>query len=101
MLDEKSDFYDPIKYPVSNNASVAAQFDIRRWMLDVRRFLEPLLQHRLVKFVPVVKIVQVHRVFRSSSVVVDAARAQNALARFAIMIIAAYRGVVLFDRFSF
>ena len=51
-----------------------------------------------MKLVPIVEIVQVHRVFRSRSVVGDAARAQNTLPRFVIVIVTAHRGVMLLDR---
>ncbi len=57
-----------------------------------------LLEHRLVKLIPVVKIVQVHRVAGSGGVVGHAARAQNTLARGVIVVIAAQRSVMLFDR---
>ena len=57
-----------------------------------------LFQDRLMKFVPVVKIVQVHCVLRSGRVVGDAARAQNTLARIVIVNVSAHRGVMLLDR---
>ena len=70
-------------------------------MLDVERLLQlsvvlcPLSQHRLVKFVPVVQIVQVHRVAWCESVVGHAACAQNGLARVVIVVITAHRSVML------
>ena len=51
-----------------------------------------------MKLVPIIQIVQVHRVFRSGSVVGDAARAQNTFSRFVIVIITADRGVMFLDR---
>ena len=51
-----------------------------------------------MKLVPIVEIVQVHRVFRGGSVVGDAARTQNTLARLVIVIVTAHRGVMLLDR---
>ena len=64
------------------------------------RFLQSvrLCQHRAMKLVPVVEIVQVHRVFRGRSIIGHAACAQNAASRFVIMIVTAHRRVVLFDR---
>ena len=58
-----------------------------------------LFQDRLVEFVPVVKIVQAHRIFLSGSVIGNAARTQNTLARRVIVIITADGSVMLFDRF--
>ena len=57
-----------------------------------------LRQHRSMKLVPIVKIVQVHRAFRGRSIIGHAARAQNAAPRFVIVIVGAHRRVVLFDR---
>ena len=57
----------------------------------------PLLQHRLVKLVPIVEIVQVHRVFWRRRVIRNVACAQNPLARFVVVIVAAHGRVVLFD----
>ena len=59
-----------------------------------------LRQHRSVKLVPVVEIVQVHRVFWGRSIISHAACLQNAASRFVIMIVAAHRRVVLLDRVS-
>src|SRR5205809_1731824 len=59
-----------------------------------------LFQNRLVEFVPVVKIVQAYRIFRSGTVVGNAARAENTLARGVIGVITAHRGVMLLDRFA-
>ena len=55
-------------------------------------------QHRAVELIPIIKIVEVHRVFRGGSVVGDAACTQNAHPRLAIVIIAAHCGVMLLDR---
>src|SRR6266568_4513735 len=57
-------------------------------------------QDRLVEFVPVVEIVQAHSVAWRGSVVGNAARAQNTLARGVIGVITAHRGVMLLDRFA-
>src|SRR6266536_825191 len=57
-------------------------------------------QHCLVELIPIVKIIQAHRVSRSGSVVGNAARAQNTLARGVIGVITAHRGVMLLDRFA-
>src|SRR5881397_2902207 len=57
-----------------------------------------LFQDRLMKFVPIVEIVQAHRVFWSGRVVVDPARAQDTLPRLTIVIVAAQCGVMFFDR---
>src|SRR6476646_5600638 len=54
-----------------------------------------LRQHRSMKLVPVVEIVQVHCVFRGRSIISHAACAQNTAARFVIMIVTTYRRVVL------
>ena len=51
-----------------------------------------------MKFVPVLEIVQAHRIFWNGSVIGNAARAQNTAARLIIVIISAYRRVVLLDR---
>jgi hypothetical protein len=59
-----------------------------------------LRQHRLVKFVPIVKIVQVHRIFECGSVVRDVACVENALACFVIVIVTAHRRIVLIDGLS-
>ena len=58
----------------------------------------PLRQHCLVKLVPIVKIVQVHRVFWRRSVIRNVACAENLRARFVVMIVAAHRCVVFLDR---
>ena len=58
-----------------------------------------LLQHCPMKLVPIVKIVEVHRIFECRSVVRDAACAQNPLARFVVVIVAAHRRIVLLDGF--
>ena len=58
----------------------------------------PLRQDRLVKLVPIVKIVQVHRIFWRRSVICDFACAENLRARFVVMIVAAHRCVVFLDR---
>ena len=50
-----------------------------------------------MEFVPVLKIVQAHPIFWSGSVVGNAARAQNTVARPIIVIISAHRSVVLLD----
>jgi hypothetical protein len=50
-----------------------------------------------MKFVPVVEIVQIHRVFGSGSIVRNSARAQHTLARVAIVDISAHGGVMLLD----
>ena len=57
-----------------------------------------LFQHRLVKFVPIVEIVQVHCILGRGRVIGQTARAQNIFARFDIVIIAARGGVMLLDR---
>jgi hypothetical protein len=57
-------------------------------------------EHRSVEFVPVVEIVQVHRVFRGRSIIGHAACAQDAASRFVIMIVTPHRSVVLLDRVS-
>src|SRR6266576_2232276 len=54
-------------------------------------------QGSLMKFVPVVEIVQIHCIFRGSSVISNAARGQNTLARFVVVIVTAHRGVMLLD----
>src|SRR5204863_6965152 len=54
-------------------------------------------QHGLMEFVPVVKIIQVHRIFRGRGVIGDAACAQNTLARIVIVIVTAHGSVVLLD----
>ena len=59
-----------------------------------------LRQHRSMKLVPVIEIVQVHCVFRDRSVIGHAACAQNSASRFVIMIVTAHRRVVLLDRAS-
>ena len=51
-----------------------------------------------MKLMPIVKIVQVHRVAWSGSVIGDAARTENAITRLIVVIIAAHRGVMLLDR---
>jgi hypothetical protein len=56
-----------------------------------------LRQHRLVKLVPIVEIVQVHRVFWRRSVIRNFACAQNPLTRFVVVIVSAHRSVVLLD----
>jgi hypothetical protein len=56
-----------------------------------------LLQDCLVKLVPIIKIVQVHRIFECRNIVRDAASSQNSLASFVVMIVAADCGIVLFD----
>jgi hypothetical protein len=48
----------------------------------------------MVEFIPVVKIVQVYRVAWSGSVVGNAARAQNTVARGVIVIITTHGGVM-------
>src|SRR5439155_20459107 len=72
-----------------------------RWLLPVRSptsDLWLLLQNGLMKLMPIVKIVQVHRVAWSGSVIGDAARTQNAITLLIVVIIAAHRGVMLLDR---
>jgi hypothetical protein len=59
-----------------------------------------LRQHRSMKLVPVVEIVQVHCVFRGRSIIGHAACAQNTASRFVIMIVTAHGRVVFFDRVS-
>jgi hypothetical protein len=59
-----------------------------------------LLEDHLMKLVPVVEIVEVHRVFRSRSVIRDVACTQNALARLIIVNVTTHRGVMLFNRVS-
>ena len=51
-----------------------------------------------MKFVPIVEIVQIHRVFGRGSIVGNTARSENTLARIIIVIITAHRGVMLLDR---
>ena len=75
---------------------LASMFGVGRSAFDVS--LMSLLQHRLMKLVPIVQIVQVHRVFWRSSVIRNFACAQNPRARFVVMIVAAHGRVVLFDR---
>ncbi len=73
---------------------------VRKEAINVRcyaAFNSPLRQHRLMKLVPIVEIVQVHRVFWRRSVIRNFACAQNPLARFVVMIVAAHRRVVLLD----
>jgi hypothetical protein len=53
-----------------------------------------LRQHCLVKLVPIVEIVQVHRVFECRSIIRNLACAEDPLARFVVVIVAAHRGVV-------
>src|SRR5262249_16712445 len=98
MLDEKVDLCD---------ANLASSIEQRLWrpapgsMSGVGMFgvlSERLLEHRLVKLVPIVEIVQVHCVFWRRSVIGNAARAENTRARFVVVIVAAHRSVVLFDR---
>ena len=72
--------------------------DVGCWVFDV--FFANLRQHRPMKLVPIIEIVQVHRIVRRSIIIGHAARAQNALARFVIVNVAAHRGIVLFDRLS-
>jgi hypothetical protein len=50
-----------------------------------------------VKLVPIVQIVQVHRVFWRRSVIRNLACPENALTRFVVVIVAAHRRVVLLD----
>src|SRR6266513_2425183 len=52
-----------------------------------------LRQHCPMKLVPVVEIIQVHRVFRGSSIIGGAASVQNTAARFVVMIVTAHRRV--------
>ena len=53
-----------------------------------------------MELVPIVEIVQVHRVFACVRIIGDAARSENIFARLVIVIIAAHRCVVPFDRLS-
>jgi hypothetical protein len=56
-----------------------------------------LFQYRLMKFVPVVEIVQVHRILRRRGVVRQAAIAQDRFPRLIVMIISAHGRVMFFD----
>ena len=67
---------------------------------DAQKRVPDLFQHRLVKLVPVVEIVQVHCVFRGRSIIGHAACAQNTASRFVIVIVTAHRRVMLLDRVS-
>jgi hypothetical protein len=59
-----------------------------------------LLEDHLMKLVPIVEIVEVHRVFGSRSFIRDVACTQNALARLIIVNVTTHRGVMLFNRVS-
>lgn len=65
--------------------------------IPVRFLNQRLREHRSVEFVPVVEIIQVHRVFRGRIVIGHTACAQNAVAGFVIVVVTAHGGVVLFD----
>ena len=58
-----------------------------------------LSQNRLVKFVPVVEIIQADGIFGRLAIVTNAARAENALSRFGIMIVTADGRIVPLDSF--
>jgi hypothetical protein len=76
-----------------------SDFDSGSWTLSggVLLRLAAYFQDGLVEFIPVVKIVQIHGVAWRGSVIGNAARAQNPLARGIIVVITAHRGVVLLD----
>ena len=57
-----------------------------------------LFQHGLVKAMPVVEIVQIHRVLRRRGVIRNTARPKDTLARLVVVDITAHRGVMLLDR---
>ena len=57
-------------------------------------------QHRAMKLVPVLEIVQVHCVFRGRSIISHAAGAQNTASRFVIVVVTAHGSVVLLERVS-
>jgi len=59
-----------------------------------------LRQHGAMKLVPIVEIVEIHRVFRSRSIITHTACAENAAPRFVVMVITAHSSVVLFNRLS-
>jgi hypothetical protein len=68
-----------------------------RFIADEVAFL---CQHRSMKLIPIVEIVEVHRVFRSRSVIGDVARTQDTRARIVIVNVTAHCSVVLFDCLS-
>src|SRR5262245_28252476 len=57
-----------------------------------------LLQHCLVKLMPVVEIVQIYRVFWRRGIIRNTACSKDILARLVVVDITAYRGVMLLDR---
>src|ERR1700674_5327939 len=57
-----------------------------------------LFQHRLMELVPIIEVVQVHRIFRCGRVVRHVASTQHILARVVIVNVTAHRRVMLLDR---
>ena len=64
------------------------------------RAAAPLRQHRLVKLVPIVEIIEIHRIFWRRSVIRNAACAENSLSSFIVMIVAANRRIMLLNGVS-